>query len=414
MNIAFILGEFPSYSETFILDQISVLINKGHEVEIYAITSGILKSDREHFNKKDILDKVNYVWPDPKKNILYKIFLSLKLLFCLVKTDFSELKTVISFSDYHKRFGQLYSQLFLLALNKNRFNNYDIIHAHFGQYGTLGVFLKDVYSLRAKVVTTFHGFDLNVIPQKYSHKFYDKLFQRGDCFTVNSAFSYKKLHSLGCPQQKIVRIPVGVELHKFPFHERSLKAGEEIRLLTVARLVEVKGLQYAIKALAKLRNKNLSLKYQIVGDGPLKDDLKKLVKQLALEESVEFLGAQSHEDVLSLFSKAHIFILPSIIAYDGAEETQGLALLEAQASGLPVLSTLVGGIPESVVNGKSGYLVLPKDIDSLTTKLKFLIDHPELWPEMGKNGRAHVEKNFNHKLLSDLLVGTYNNLLNEN
>jgi colanic acid/amylovoran biosynthesis glycosyltransferase len=333
------------------------------------------------------------------------------LFFRLIKSDPGALKTIFSFSDYHKKYGQIYSLLSFLALRKKEFCNYDIIHAHFGTYGTLGIFLRDIYTLKAKVITSFHGYDLNVIPRKHGSTFYDKLFQQGDCFTVNSSFSSERLQAIGCPQKKIIKIPFGVDLANFPFKKRNIHAGEEIRLLSVARLVEVKGLQYAITALAKLKNRYPTLRYSIIGDGPLRNDLAGLTKKLGLDDNIKFLGVKPFHEVLQFYSQAHVFILPSIIGQDGAQEAQGLSLIEAQASGLPVLSTRVGGIPESVVDGETGFLVPPEDSQALADKLEVLLRNPQLYSQMGQNGRGHVEKNFNNELLNKLLVDTYAILL---
>ena len=123
------------------------------------------------------------------------------------------------------------------------------------------------------------------------------------------------------------------------------------------------------------------------------------------------MGFKTHDELQQLYADAHIFILSSVTSADGDKEGQGLVLQEAQAMGLPVLSTLHNGIPDGVLDGESGFLVPERDVDALAQKLNYLIEHPELWSEMGKAGRAFVEENFNIDKLNDRLVEIFQSLL---
>jgi colanic acid/amylovoran biosynthesis glycosyltransferase len=132
---------------------------------------------------------------------------------------------------------------------------------------------------------------------------------------------------------------------------------------------------------------------------------------LGIAGHVRFLGAQTEEEIIELYAKAHIFILAGVVASDGAEEAQGVVLLEAQAAGIAVIATRVGGIPESVSDGKSGILVPPRNVEALAEKLSYLIEHPETRLELGRAGRTHVEANFDSDKLNDRLVEIYQELL---
>ena len=109
-------------------------------------------------------------------------------------------------------------------------------------------------------------------------------------------------------------------------------------------------------------------------------------------------------------NESHIFILSSITAKDGDQEGQGLVLQEAQAMGLPILSTYHNGIPEGVVDKKSGFLVPERDVDALADRLNYLIEHPNTWQDMGKTGREFVEKKYDIKKLNQKLVEIYQRL----
>jgi colanic acid/amylovoran biosynthesis glycosyltransferase len=288
---------------------------------------------------------------------------------------------------------------------------YDIIHCHFGPNALVGLFARDAGILHGKLITTFHGYDVNTYPRKHGHDVYRRLFQRGDLFTANSRFTAGRAEALGCPKDKIVVLPVGVDLGDFKHTVRKATPGEEIRLLTVARLVEVKGIEYGIRAVARVTRSFPRIRYQIVGDGPMLTQLRELADNLGVAGSVDFLGGQTRDEVGRLYDRAHLFLLPGVVGSDGAQEGQGLVLLEAQACGIPVLATRVGGIPESVLDGDSGYLVGQRDVDALSKKLAHLIEHPELWPEMGRKGRALVEGKFDADSLHEQLVGIYQGVL---
>ncbi|MFH1883910.1 MAG: glycosyltransferase, partial [Planctomycetota bacterium] len=288
---------------------------------------------------------------------------------------------------------------------------YDIIHCHFGPNGLRGVRLRELGAIKGKIIATFHGYDVNILPRLYGNSYYEKLFQEVDLCTINSDFIGQRIKSLGADAEKLVKLPVGVKTRKLAFTKRQPESDGEIVILSVGRLVEVKGIEYSIRAISQIVPKFPNIQYQIVGDGPLREQLRDLSEQLGISEHVKLLGARTTEQVANLYNNAHIFILSGIVGQDGAEEGQGLVLLEAQAAELPVIASRVGGIPESVVDGKSGFLVPERDVDALSEKLIYLIEHPEIWPEMGRAGRAYVEANYDINKLNDRLVEIYQELL---
>lgn len=120
----------------------------------------------------------------------------------------------------------------------------------------------------------------------------------------------------------------------------------------------------------------------------------------------------TQEQVRQFYDDSHIFILPSVTAADGDREGQALVLQEAQAMGLPILSTLHNGISEGVLDGKSGFLVPERDVDALAETLRYLVKNPEVWAKMGCQGCAYVEERYNIEQLNEQLVETYQKLMN--
>jgi colanic acid/amylovoran biosynthesis glycosyltransferase len=299
--------------------------------------------------------------------------------------------------------------LVLPFLNNDR---YDIIQSHFGRNGTLSIWLRHLGVLKGKIVTSFHGYDCNAHSVVRSKDIYKELFLQGDLFFVNSKFTMDKIVLLGCPQDKIVHLPVGIPFDKFQRKDYSSTTRDTgIKILTIARCVEKKGLEYSMKAIAQIVMKYPNIKYKIVGDGPLRTALQSLAEHLDISRNVKFLGWCDQNEVLRLYRDSHIFLLASVTAGDGDREGQALVLQEAQAIGLPVVSTFHNGIPEGVLDGESGFLVPERDVNALADRLLYLIEHPEVWPQMGRAGRRFVEEKYDLNKLNAQLVRTYEELL---
>ena len=223
---------------------------------------------------------------------------------------------------------------------------------------------------------------------------------------MNSAYTAARVEKLACPPIKIHRLPVGLDPNEFLFRERSVKAGEPLRILTVGRLVEIKGHEFAIRALGQLRLKHPAVCYDIVGEGPLRSRLEKLIAELGLQQAVRLHGALGGAEVKRLLSEAHLFLLASV-SVEGDQEGQGLVLQEAQAAGLPVVATNHGALPEGLVAGQSGFLVPERDTPALAERLHHLAQHPETWPAMGRAGRKFVEEHFDVRKLNLQLTDLY-------
>ena len=409
MKIAIIVSSFPVLSETFILNQITGLIDMGHEIDIFSRSK--LNQEKIHPDvaKYHLLGRTQYFEPPHEnklKRVIRTIGVSIKICY---RNPLIFIRSLYKFKYCQNKFSLNILYPVSLFLDSPE---YDIIHCHFGANGNLGVLLREMGAIEGKIITSFHGVDVNIITQK---EFYAQLFRYGDLFTANTKFTKSKVLQLGGDSSRIYILPVGLYPDKFLYKERTIKAKETIRILTVARLVEKKGLEYSIKAVAKIVCKypHWKIEYKIAGDGPLKEKLKSLILELGMEDKIKLLGWFHQNEVRKLFEESHIFVLSSVTAANGDQEGQGLVLQEAQAAGLPVVSTFHNGIPEGILNGKSGFLVPERDIDALAEKLEYLIKNPEIWPEMGRAGRQLVEEHYDIKKLNKKLVKIYEGLLSD-
>jgi colanic acid/amylovoran biosynthesis glycosyltransferase len=281
---------------------------------------------------------------------------------------------------------------------------YDVLHAHFGPVGDAFRFARELW--KAPLAVSFHGYDFTTLPRAHGEGIYRKLFDTADAVTANSGFTRGRVEMLGCPASKLHLLPVGLDLGAFPFEARTRHGNEPVRLITVARLVEIKGHEFVLRALARVRAQHPEIRYDLIGDGPLRKKLEALVVELGLQDAVTFHGAREGAFVRDLMKSAHLALLGSV-NIEGDAEGQGLFLQEAQACGLPVVATQHGALPEGMLPGKSGFLVPERDVDALARQLEALLAHPETWPEMGSRGRTFVEKQYDIHQLNERLVELY-------
>jgi len=407
MKVAFFVSEFPALSETFILNQIVGLIEQGIEVEIFPLKKEKTKLIHPLVKKYQLLDKTYCFNLPQNRTARYLKFILLFFLALLTKP--SALRPFLSQQKINKR-ARL--ELFFRSLAiKNK--EFDIIHCHFGPNGEQAVLLRDFGLIQGKMITSFHGYDFSAYVEAQGKRVYRQLFRQSELVTVNSGFTGKKVKALGCPKNKIVKLPESLRIEDFPFRPKKLKPKEKVKLLTVARLVEKKGVKDSIKAVARVIEKHPHLEYQIAGDGPLKEELSYLIRRLKIEEKIKLLGWQDQNQIQKLYQQSHLFILASLTAKSGDQEGQGLVLQEAQASGLPVIATKHNGFPEGILEGKSGFLVPEGDVKALAEKLEYLITHPQIWLKIGRAGRKFVEKQYDSDRLNKQLVKIYQKLLNQ-
>lgn len=406
LKIAFLVERFPKLSETFILNQISYLIEAGHKVDIFPAGKSEETKVHDEIHRLGLLQHTFY----PPKVPQNKIWAWLKFFVLVnIKPAVRKLVKLLDSQDFYRN-QDMIRRLYLISLfypfiSKNK---YDIIHCHFGPTGLRAVFVRSLGLLDGKILTIFYGYDIT--HRAMGENYYQNLFSNSDIFIVISNFIREKAISAGFDKNKIVVLPIGVNPGEFIPHKQKTDKNC-IRLLSVARLVEKKGLYYSISAFHQLVELHPNTFYDIVGDGELMKPLMELVTFLGLEEKVFFHGEKKKVDIINFYRNSDIFVLPSITGSDGNSEGQGLVLQEAQAMQLPVIATLHNGIPEGVMDGITGYLVPEKDINALQIKMKYLIEHPRVRKDMGNSGRKFIEHKFDNFHLGKKLEKIYSDLL---
>ena len=408
MKIAFIVTEFPKLSETPILNQITGLLDRGHRVDIYAEARAPESRIHPDVEKYRLLERTYY--PLVPLNKYRRLLKGVGIVLDNFHRHPRAISNALNVSQYGRDAISL-NRLYGIAPFLGH-DSYDIIHCQFGPNGNRALFLKEIGAIRGKLITTFRGYDLHEPANRFGQSTYRRLFDEGDLFFVVSEWGKARLIDLGCEENKILVMHSGIDCTRFAFAMRQPDINGQVRLVTIARLIEVKGVEYSIRAIAKLVKLNLSIQYRIIGDGPLREELEELVYRLGIGNIVEFLGEKQQHEVVEILHTSHILLASSITDKDGRQDALPNVLKEAMASGLPVISTQYSGIAELVENGISGFLVHEKDVDSLAEQLSYLLAHPEIWPDLGRAGRKRVEDQYDIDQLNDQLVTTYQRLLN--
>ncbi len=271
-----------------------------------------------------------------------------------------------------------------------RRSNARLIHAHFGPVGFRALRVRRRTGL--KLVTTFYGADMSMLPRRACwRRAYARLFREGEMFLVEGHGMAKKLAALGCPANKIRVQPIAVDVSQIAHAPRSWDGRAPLTILMAGRFVEKKGLRYAIEAFARVAARWPMTRLEIVGDGPLRAEIERTIRETGLAGRIRLLGSLDHRGYLERAAAASLFVAPSVTAADG--DTEGGApttLLEMQAAGLPVLSTRHADIPEVVQDGASGFLVPERDVEALSARLDWLLSHADRWAEMGAAGREQM------------------------
>jgi colanic acid/amylovoran biosynthesis glycosyltransferase len=200
-----------------------------------------------------------------------------------------------------------------------------------------------------------------------------------------------RLVALGAPTERVHHIPYGVDCHKFG---GSNPAAAPPVILSVGRFVEKKAPHLTIEAFALAHRADPAARLRMVGDGPLLERCQELAKKLLPGEAVTFLGTQPHEAIEAEMRRARCFVQHSVEAESGDSEGTPVAILEAGASGLPVISTRHAGIPEVIVEGETGFLVDEKDVAAMAKQMTRLIREPALAAELGLAARRRIETVF--------------------
>ena len=414
-EIAFVINGFPHTSETFIVNQLISAIKGGWDVAILANNLlDINNSSQQELLQQYKLIEATFISPLPPGSIIKRIAYFIQIF---NKLPVKQQRTLLgSFNVASFRRGALTLETFFHGARFVGHENYHIYHAQYGPNGRSAVIAKQLGIIRGSIITTFHGYDAHHTEtnEKSLKKFYQPLFSHGDLFTANTPYLADQLRHLGCPTEKITILPMGIDTTFFTPQSPPPKQQPDLplRLLSVGRLIDWKGHHHGIEVIKKLVMANHRVHYTIIGDGPEKGNLVRLINRLGLTKYVRLTGAKSQQDVRDEMRNSDIFLMTSTCDKSGRRETQGMVSGEAQACGLPVVAFQSGGVGYTLKHGVTGLLVTEEDVDGFVQAVITLINTPLMRGEMGRAGVSFIRRTYSLEATGRALCKLYDNANN--
>ncbi len=291
-----------------------------------------------------------------------------------------------------------------------------ILHIHFcvdARY-----FLRLARESNLKSVVSAYGYDVSIFPRQYwglGARYLKPIFTDLELFIAMSEDMKHDLIDLGCPENKIVVHYHGIDVERFHYPERIYNNREPVKILLCGSL-EIKKAQHnvleALRRLQILGKVRDNFYVDVVGDGPLKGKLLNMVKKWGWGDRVIFHGhiPYGSDKLVEMYRMADIYLLPSITVHHDKEGIPG-TIVEAMATGLPVISTYHAGIPEIIVNDVHGILVKENNIEELSEALLKLVTDRSLRERLGRSGAEKAIREFNYKNKAQVLEEIYNSLI---
>lgn len=389
MNILYFVRSFPKLSESFVLNEIYQLEKLGHDVAVFAQNDSGEEIHHEEFEDIDI--PIYYSGTPSMENIFD--LLSPKLFNPSVLTNYM----YIAHPKYHAWFLYLAKHCieFIESLNYE----IDIVHGHFATQDKIAMSYVGSY-LDIPCTITAHATEIFTSVNTSMTK---RIFERCERVLTPSQYNREFLKERFEPTTPIDVVPATTLVSKF----EPTPGDVQNRLLTVARLVEKKGIEDTIDAVGRLVEEYPDIQYHIVGTGPLENSLKRRADEQGVVDNVKFLGNVTDERLRQELDEASVFVLACVVAEDGDRDVMPVVLKEAMAMRTPCVSTTVSAVPELITDGEDGILVEPHNPEMLAERTKELLDDRTYRKEIGKRGQETVERHFSLDVVTNELLDSF-------
>lgn len=397
LRVAYFLQTFPSLSETFVLNEIVELDRRGVEVRIISLSrcdEGVV-----HKIALPLISRTTYMDDIGRKEKWRG------LLHLLWRHPWRLLRTLAFV--WRRRHDPVlvwyFKQSLALArrLERERMRR---IHAHFAcEASDCALLVSMLTGLPFSLCV--HAVDIYVRPRWLREKMDQAAF-------VMTVCQYNKEYLLGyhpsVPDERLHVIHLGIDGARFhPSESHVRREGELLHIVSIARLIEKKGLIYLIEALGMLKREGLSFRATIAGDGPERHRLVREAREQGIEERVRLSGPVDTDGVRALLDETDLFVLPCVVAENGDRDATPTVLEEAMAMGVPVISTTVAGIPE-IIPSRAGILVPQRDATALAKAIRGIADlDDEARRAMGRSGRDHVLAHFSLEQQVEKLIALF-------
>lgn len=400
VSITFVTSNFPAVSQPFIEKQIFYFIEKGFPVAILA--RNITGEYKTELGKRHNVTLIELTEPKPISSRIKLFFLCMFSVGNFLKKFLKEIRLNYKNAIFLRTIHHYYNLRF--------FGSTECLHIQFASLLPEIAYLRDIGLITAKkIFTSCRGRDITAYTSS-NPDYYSAFYEMVDIFLPVSVSLRNKLIDLGCPESKIQKLYTGIEIDRFPFlpKHKTFPIKKRIDFLSVGRLVEKKGHIYSIQAIKILLDKGVDSYLTVVGAGPARDSLLQEIEKLNLSARVKLIGAKPHDEVIELMKQSDIFILPSVTSKDGDSEGIPNAIKEAMLLGVPVVSTLHGGIGELEPLMKYGLLSAEGDTLALTAAIENMLSYSFTEMEMIlAEARSFIENNFSSDKINARLLSLY-------
>lgn len=377
VNVLYFLRTFPKLSESFVLNEICELVEMGHDVAVFALHDPDEDFEHEEYAELDIpvrhAETLRYT--DAADLLSTRVIHPRILRYASFNAPLKRHAVALSRSKQCIEFVD--------ALDVDP----DLVHTHFAAVETFPArYVASYYDVPFTV--TAHAYDLYNDPDtdRLAH-----ILRSADQVVTISEYNRRYIEREITDATPVDVVHAGVRPDKFEPQTPTVDS----RILTVGRFVEKKGVSDAITAVAEIGDRFPHLEYHIVGSGPMEDEIRDLVTEYGLADTVELLGTVSDERLLTEFDEAACFLLPCVIDASGDRDGIPVVLMESMAMETPPISTTISGIPELIDEQRNGLLVEPGDTDGMADALTSLLADPDTRRAFGEAGREKVRREFN-------------------
>jgi len=289
----------------------------------------------------------------------------------------------------------------------------DLMHIYFGHTGVH--LLPFIEQWDKPCVVSFHGADVaDKAEIKDYHGKLRRLFVAVPLVLARSQSLADRLMRFGCPPEKLRINRTGVPLDEFPFADRDLPSDGQWKIVQACRLIPKKGVATSLRAFAIFKRDHPKAEFFLAGKGPLQPELEMLAAGLGIFKDVHFMGFLSQSELLKLYASSHLLLHPSETLPNQDQEGVPNSVLEAMATGLPVVATRHGGIPEAVEDGRNGFLLNEEDHVGLANAMEQITRSPDLMREMGLRARSTIVNRFAQDAQIDQLESFYEEAISMN
>lgn len=408
MRILVVCGSYPRASETFVRDQCTGLLEAGCDVEILSLRAGDGSAFSEREEAIGVPQRLHRASLE-RGAIARMIRMPGRLARLAPRSPRAALGSISPRRGWRGLSGQVLEAAAPLGFERVP-HRFDAIHCQFGPSGVVASKLRRAGIVEGPISVAFYGYDITREPRLRGPGLYRELFEDASILLPNSEYLAGLLRAAGAPREKVAVHRLGIGIDRFVEIDRSSRdRNAPWRAIAVGRCVEKKGFEHLVRAVALAGDRAGRLEVSIVGDGPLRPSLERLAEELGVADRIAFRGWLSHEAMPRAMAEADCLVAPSVTAADGDMEGLPLVIVEAMATGLPVIGARHSGIPEAVLDGDNGLTVEERDVEGLAEALVAMAD-PAARIRFGRRSRAIAAERFDHRRLIAGLIERFRGL----